>query len=252
MRRVSVVGTSGVGKSTFAAALAGLLGVSWVEPIRCTTRPTGRRCPRRSSGGVSRPWLPVRRWVIDGNYSTVRDLVWARADTVIWLDLPKHTVMRRIIWRTLRRIAGRVELWNGNRERWRNFFTLDVQESVIAWAWHTHGSRRQRYAASLAEPAASHLRVVRLRSPRAVRRCRTLLWTLATETPAHVPSEPWPLRTSAPLSTDDTFWAEPTGTSSATPVLAGAFTHEIIDPRRREASCSPRTAARSSTSPPAR
>ena len=170
MRRVSVVGTSGAGKSTFAAALAGLLGVSWVELDSVYHQADWTPLPaeefrRRVAAMASGPC-----WVIDGNYSTVRDLVWARADTVIWLDLPKHTVMRRIIWRTLRRIAGRVELWNGNRERWRNFFTLDVQESVIAWAWHTHGSRRQRYAASLAEPAASHLRVVRLRSPRAVRR----------------------------------------------------------------------------------
>ena len=38
------------------------------------------------------------RWVIDGNYtSQVKDLVWARADTVVWLDLPRRTVMRRII-----------------------------------------------------------------------------------------------------------------------------------------------------------
>ena len=98
-------------------------------------------------------------WVIDGSYSAVRDLVWARADTVVWLDLPKRTVMRRLIWRTLRRIAGRVELWNGNRERWRNFFTWDDQESVIAWAWHTHDSRRERYATEPADPALSHLRV---------------------------------------------------------------------------------------------
>ena len=78
--------------------------------------------------------------------------------------------MRRLIWRTLRRVVGRVELWNGNRERWRNVFTWDDQESVIAWAWKTHDSRRERYATQLAAPAHSHLRVVRLASPRAVRR----------------------------------------------------------------------------------
>ena len=83
--------------------------------------------------------------MIDGNYSAVRPIVWARADTVVWLDLPKRTVMRQIIWRTLRR-AARQELWNGNRERWRNFFSLDPEESVIAWAWHKHGEYRAEYA----------------------------------------------------------------------------------------------------------
>jgi len=39
-------------------------------------------------------------WVVDGNYSAVRELVWARADTVVWLDPPRLRVMRRIIWRT--------------------------------------------------------------------------------------------------------------------------------------------------------
>jgi adenylate kinase family enzyme len=109
-------------------------------------------------------------WVIDGNYSAVRDIVWARADTVVWLDLPKRVVMRRIIWRTLRRVAGRVELWNGNRERWHNLLTWDPEESVISWAWHKHGQYREKYLAAMADPANGHLRFVRLSSPAAVRR----------------------------------------------------------------------------------
>jgi adenylate kinase family enzyme len=170
VRRVSVVGTSGAGKSTFAFALAGLLGVPWLELDSVY----------HQAGWTPLPAEEFRRrvalaadgsgWVIDGNYGTVRDLVWARADTVIWLDLPKRTVMRRLVFRTLRRVSGRAQLWNGNRERWRDVFTLDEQESVIAYAWKTHGSRRERYATELADPANGHLRVVRLRSPRAVRR----------------------------------------------------------------------------------
>ena len=100
----------------------------------------------------------------------MRDIVWARADTVVFLDLPRRTVMRRVVLRTLRRVAGRMELWNGNRERWRNFLTLDPAESVIVWAWRTHGQNRSRYAAAAADPAFAHLRFVRLTSPRAVRR----------------------------------------------------------------------------------
>jgi len=103
-------------------------------------------------------------WVIDGNYSRVQPLVWARADTVVWLDLPKRTVMRQLVWRTLRRVAGRQELWNGNRERWHNFFSWNPEESVISWAWHKHAEYRTRYAAAAADPANAHLRFVRLTS----------------------------------------------------------------------------------------
>ena len=56
-------------------------------------------------------------WVVDGNYSVVRDLVWDRADTVVWLDLPRLVVVRRITTRSIRRVVWREELWNGNRER---------------------------------------------------------------------------------------------------------------------------------------
>ncbi|BAY66272.1 hypothetical protein NIES22_63860 [Calothrix brevissima NIES-22] len=35
----------------------------------------------------------------------VRDIVWGKADTVVWLDYPWNVVMRRILWRTLRRVV---------------------------------------------------------------------------------------------------------------------------------------------------
>ena len=41
--------------------------------------------------------------MLDGNYSAVRDLIWQRADAVIWLDLPRSVVMLRLIPRTLGR-----------------------------------------------------------------------------------------------------------------------------------------------------
>jgi hypothetical protein len=89
---------------------------------------------------------------------------------VVWLDLPRHTVMRRIIWRSFRRALGRTELWNGNRERWRNFFSLDKEESVIAWAWQTHAANRVKLEAAMANQENSHLLFVRLKNPGAARR----------------------------------------------------------------------------------
>jgi adenylate kinase family enzyme len=170
VRRVSVVGTSGVGKSTFASSLAGGLGCPFLELDSVYHQadwvPLATSVFRDRVAAV----VAGERWVIDGNYSKVRDIVWARADTVVWLDLPRRVVMRRLVWRTLRRVARRAELWNGNRERWRNLLTWDRQESVISWGWHTFGSNRARYAAAAADPANGHLSFVRLTSARAVRR----------------------------------------------------------------------------------
>jgi adenylate kinase family enzyme len=170
VRRVSVVGTSGSGKSTLARELAARLHASWLELDSVYHQAGWTPLDAAEFRARVAAAAAGERWVIDGGYSAVRDLVWARADTVVWLDLPRRTVMRRITWRTLRRVAGRAELWNGNRERWRNVFTWDKDESIIAWAWQTYDSRRERYSAALADPANAHLTFVRLRSPRAVRR----------------------------------------------------------------------------------
>jgi adenylate kinase family enzyme len=169
VRRVSVVGTSGSGKSTFALALARKLGVSCLELDSVYHQADWTPLPAEEYRARVAAAADGDRWVIDGNYSTVRDIVWARADTVIWLDLPRRTVMRRLVWRSVRRAAGRVELWNGNRERWRNLLTWDKDESVIAYAWQTYDLRRERYLAAMADPANAHLRFIRLRRPAAVR-----------------------------------------------------------------------------------
>jgi adenylate kinase family enzyme len=169
VRRVAVIGNAGSGKSTVARALAARLGVPHVELDGIYHQPG---------------WIPlaedelVRRvgaaaagdgWVIDGNYSAVRPLIWARADTVVWLDPPRRVVMRRLIWRTIRRVISRTELWNGNREPWQNLVRRDPQVSIIAWAWHQHAVYQQRYAAAARDPAWAHLRFSRVTSRRDVR-----------------------------------------------------------------------------------
>jgi adenylate kinase family enzyme len=161
VRRVSVVGTSGAGKSTLAAALARELDAEFLELDSVFHQPGWVPLPREDFRRRVAAAVAGERWVIDGNYtSQVKDLVWARADTVVWLDLPRRTVMRRVIWRSLWRAAKRTELWNGNRERWRNFFSVDKEESVIAWAWQTHAVRLtcpggvRRFLGSAAPPTS--------------------------------------------------------------------------------------------------
>jgi adenylate kinase family enzyme len=178
VQRVSVVGTSGSGKSTLAVALARVIDAPLLELDSVYHQPGWSLLAveefRRRVTAVA----DGERWVIDGSNRRALDIVWARADTVVWLDLPRRTVMRRVIWRTLRRVVGRVELWNGNREGWNQLLSWDKEESVIAWAWQTHYPRRQEFQAAMTDPANGHLRFVRLTSPGAVRRFLLTLFTL--------------------------------------------------------------------------
>ena len=165
-----MVGTSGSGKSTLARELAEILGVPHLELDAVHHQPGWQELPTDEFRRIVAARAAAGGWVIDGNYGRVRDLVWARADTVVWLDLPKRTVMRQVVWRTLRRVALRRELWNGNRERWRNFLTWNPEQSVISWAWHKHAPDRAKYAAAAADPASAHLRFIRLASRRDIAR----------------------------------------------------------------------------------
>jgi adenylate kinase family enzyme len=107
-------------------------------------------------------------WVVEGNYSVVREIIWERADTVVWFDLPYAVVMARTIRRTVRRTVTRQELWNGNVEPWSNLFSWDPKKSIIAWSATRHGVYRQRYSAAEHDPRWAGLQFVRLRSQREV------------------------------------------------------------------------------------
>jgi adenylate kinase family enzyme len=166
VQRISVVGNSGSGKTTLAAALGRAMGAPHLELVGVFHQPDWEPLEAAEFRRRVSEFIAGDRWVVDGNYSAVRDLIWARADTVVWLDPPRHRVMRQILWRTVRRAAFRKELWNGNRERWANLFTADPQESVVAWAWTRHSVYRERYLAASHDPANAHLTFIRCRSPR--------------------------------------------------------------------------------------
>jgi adenylate kinase family enzyme len=164
VKRVSVVGNSGSGKTTLAAELARRIGAPHLELDSVFHQPGWQPLPAEEFRARVAEFVAGDRWLVDGNYSSVQDLVWQHADTVVWLDPPRHRVMRRIIGRTLRRAISRAELWNGNREPWSNFFRADPERSVIAWSWTRHHTVRERYSGARADPANAHLTFITLRS----------------------------------------------------------------------------------------
>ncbi len=165
MRRINVIGTSGVGKSTFAVALAARLGYRCVEldelhwgPNWTEAEPGDLRCKvDEATAGET--------WVVDGNYSAVRDIVWPRADTIVWLDLHRSVVTWRIVIRSVSRIARRTMLWGDNRE---SLPMLLGRDSIIWWSVSTYARHRRDYPALIA--AHPHLQLIRLRSPRGAER----------------------------------------------------------------------------------
>jgi len=160
-----MVGNSGSGKSTLGRALAARLGVPYVELDSIYHQPDWTPLPAEEFVARVTEIASGDGWVIDGNYGAVRPLVWARADTVVWVDPPRHLVMRRLLWRTLSRGVMRRDLWNGNRESLRNLLSRDEDLNVVLWAWRKHPTYRERYTAAAADPAYEQLRFIRITSP---------------------------------------------------------------------------------------
>jgi adenylate kinase family enzyme len=164
MRRVVILGTSGAGKSTLACRLSAKLGVPHVEldalhwEANWTEAPTDVRLAR------VRAAVSQDGWVISGNYLSLRDVVWPRADTLIWLDYPMGLVMWRVMVRSIRRCVTREPLWAGNVETWRKtFFSSD---SIIVWSWTTWRKQRKSLPKAMRAKEYAKLRKFRFTSPR--------------------------------------------------------------------------------------
>jgi adenylate kinase family enzyme len=157
---VLVVGACGSGKTRLARALAGRLGLPCVELDALHHGPNWTTRP--SFAADLDAATRADAWVVDGNYSAHRDLMWSRADTVVWLDLPLVVVEWQVMSRSFVRWLMREKLWAGNVEPsplgWLN------PEHPIRWAWRKHAEYRETYEARFAEARWTQLERVRLRS----------------------------------------------------------------------------------------
>ena len=143
--RIVVIGTSGSGKTTLARRLAEALGVRHVELDALHFLPDWQE--RSDADFRQRVAEAVRgdRWVVDGNYSNTRDLIWPRATRIIWLHYSFARTFSQVLRRTIRRFIHREVLWAGNRERlWTTLFSRD---SVLWWVISTHARRTREFGA---------------------------------------------------------------------------------------------------------
>jgi adenylate kinase family enzyme len=170
MRRVCVIGNSASGKSTLAQAVAAKLELPYLELDSVYQGPEWT--PRPEFRDEVKAFVSGDRWVVDGNYTTAgtTEIVWPRADTLVWLDPPRRVVMSRVIRRTGKRLLTREVLWSGNRERLSNLVRADPEENIVLWAWTRHNQVRSEYEQHLTDGTWEHLDVYRLRDRDAVKR----------------------------------------------------------------------------------
>ena len=162
--RINVVGTSGSGKSTFSRRIAKKLNVPYIEMDSLFWQANWIESTDEEFFPKVKEAIAGDSWILDGNYSRTKDIKWERVQMVVFLDLPFHIVLYRIISRSLINGYKRQELWSGTGNKESIWRTLLTRDSMIWWVVKTFHKNRKRYTALFDKMKNSKIQFVRLRS----------------------------------------------------------------------------------------
>ena len=196
-KRIIVIGTTGSGKTMLAQTIAQRFAITHVELDALYWGPEWTPYPEDEFRASVERSTRGKNWVIDGNHGDIRDIVWPRANTLIWLDYSLPVIFWNLSKRTTRRLIFRQELWQGNRETWRNQFLwriisrslrravgtadpkdergLSIDDEIAepdqstAQTLNAHQRRRAVYPQLFELGEAAHLNIIILRSPKEAR-----------------------------------------------------------------------------------
>lgn len=159
--RIAIIGPSGSGKSTLARQLGDKLALQvthldahfwsagWIESDREQWRETVSALVERE------------RWIIDGNYSSTMDIRLPRAETIIFLDLPRWLCLLRVLRRWLTYYGDtRPDLPPGCPEK--------VDLEFLRWVWD-YPQRSRPGTLALLRSLEGEKQIVRLQSAGAMR-----------------------------------------------------------------------------------
>jgi adenylate kinase family enzyme len=129
--RISVVGTTGSGKTTLARQIARHFQIPHIELDTLHWEPNWTPAAPEMFRQRVREAVAGNRWVVDGNYGGVgvRDIVWSQADTVVFLDYS---------------------------------FWL----AIVLWMLRTYQQNRRKYPKLFQRLEYAHLSIVHLQSPK--------------------------------------------------------------------------------------
>ena len=165
-RRIVVIGTSCSGKTSFARKIAEILKLPHIELDAIHWKPGWEATPEDEFRILVKNAIQKDEWIVDGNYSVVRDIVWSRATILIWLNLSFNTIFLRALKRTIKRIVLKEELFSSNRETLKS--TLLNKDSIPLWVIKTYWKRRRKYPEIFREDRFSHLKIIELKDQRDV------------------------------------------------------------------------------------
>ena len=135
MKRILVIGSGGSGKTTVARQLAERLRLPLIHLDAHFWHPGWIETPNAEWDEQIRRFIAEPSWVIEGNYGRTLDVRLAACDTVVFLDMPRHVC----IWRIIKR---RFRYWGTSRPDVAPGCPERLGWDFIVWVW-TYRKRRR-------------------------------------------------------------------------------------------------------------
>jgi adenylate kinase family enzyme len=161
--RIVVVGTSSIGKTSFAKRLATARALPRIELDAlywgCHWQPK----PEQEFFRLLDEATITESWIADGNYGSIRDRLWPKATQIIWLNYSLTVNIWRGLKRSIVRAVCGEELWHGNRESFTRTFMS--KESILVWIVTTHNRRRREFEELRSSDRFSKLSWLEFRRP---------------------------------------------------------------------------------------
>lgn len=135
MKRVMVFGGSGSGKSTLARKIGEITGLPVVHIDPMYWKPSWVQRSKSETRALVLEASDQETWVFDGNHHSTFEARIARADHMIWLDLPTWLRIWRVLARSWRYYGKtRPDMGADCPERFDLYF---VFKWVGGYNWHT-------------------------------------------------------------------------------------------------------------------
>ena len=138
MKRIMVMGVSaGAGKSTFAKKLGDLLDLHVYHLDALFWKPGWQEATLEEFRASQKTVAASSSWIIEGNYSSSFDIRAARADTIIYLEIPRIVCIYRVLKRWLTHLGQtRSDMGSGCKEK--------MEWSFLKFIWTTYYPRKQK------------------------------------------------------------------------------------------------------------
>jgi adenylate kinase family enzyme len=164
-KRTIIFGSTGVGKTTMVKQIAEEFDLPVID-VDSLRREAGRsKSPEETFVRLITESIKGDTWIIDGSYTSVQDIVWPRAEAIVWLDFSFWVFLSRLIKRSLYRIFIRKK--TEKPIKGRNQPARERAQTYLR-AIFTGKRRRQRYFATIYNSKNAHLHIIRLSSPEEV------------------------------------------------------------------------------------